>query len=254
MYDYSGIRKSLSIMKDYIGWAISNNLSNGNQINAADIVDVYDVSIDKNLHLACVKDAYDLKEKVFSVYDLENNNMFPIMSFFIWMGVPIKDALIIKDEDVDVLNGVFNYNGNTIKIQDEFLETFRYYEANDMAINYKSNDTQMVTYKNNTDYFIKSSSMREDKKQKNEPLKYKYGLEQFIKFRTNYFNFVGRQITLNSSSLFLSGKLYRMYQIEKGGSVLTDDMFVENMKKPSPWIIEDKRKQYEAYKNVFWGN
>ena len=256
IYDYTTIRKNLSLIRDYIDWALSNGLSNS-QINIARLISMENISIDKNIELACVKDDLDLKDKVYTVYEFGNCYTPPPLIFLIWMGIPIKEALLLKDKNVDTLNGIVHYKGKDLIIPKSFIETFRDYKIADVGIR-EGRESQFQVFLGNTEYFLKKSYRNEESSLSadNKPINYSTVISIISNFKNLYFDITGKRIILNSSSILLSGELYRIYQIEQSGQEITDDFLLDIIgknKKDGKYMANDKRLQYESYKKVFWG-
>jgi len=258
LYDYSSIRQIIAFMRDYIDWCISNKLTDS-IINAARTFKSFDVSIERNLSYACVKDDEYLKEKIYSVYEFGNCYKEPIIFFLIWMGIPIKDALLLKNSDVDVFKGVVYYDNQDILIPKAFLETFKNYQINNDGV--RDNGRGETSVSNiSSPYFIKKLN-KGNMVAVGGSVLYKSMLCSLSFFKKLYFSATGRYTDINISSVTLSGEFYRLYQIEKSGIEITDSVLIgENIESSETnqrykllTIATDKRLQYNVYKKVFWG-
>jgi hypothetical protein len=257
IYDYTTIRKTLSLIRDYIDWAIAHGKSQS-QINVARLVNAEDISIEKNLELACVKDDLDLKDKVYTVYEFGNGYTPPPLLFLMWIGIPIKDAILLKNEDVDTLNGIVHYGGKQLVIPESMIETFRDYKATDVGVRDGYRGSYQL-FMGESDYFLKKiyKDVISLRRAANEPINYATITSVLSNFKNKYFDITGKRILLNNNSIVLSGELYRLYQQEQNGVELTDEILVgdkalEKSKSNIKVMAYDKRLQYEAYKKVFW--
>lgn len=241
---FATLRTDLSLLKDYIYW--SNNNISPNDYNAIKVINAKDIDISEAICEELFKDEDELKASL-SFWSASEGYFESPIACLSWIGLDIKQILNLKNEDVYIENGTMfvRIPDRTIQIESDYI-----YEV---LLNYSK--TKSATRKHRSDWVVFADDIG-------------YFIKNFIPSS----KFAGRRMTpllvrrkitkcnltlpdglkkITLNNILLSGRLNRIMLEKQKTGALSDSMFVNEFNKKEQRYINDIKRIYEYYEQVF---
>lgn len=262
--DYTQIRSELSHLRKYLEWTQSSGIAKPTGISIAQ-TGVYDIDIKKPLRKNLFKDMDVMIEKIKVVYpesEWDNCYAMPSAICLSWLGFTIKEMLLLTNNDIDIKNKRVIFNGKirAKDIDDRILNILNKYKSN-LTGQRKSGKGYSDIYLKDIGFFFKREIKGQDINE-GKPLSVIMFNQAFSRFLKNYKAIMGEDdvnYSFKNENIILSANLNKLYHAERDGTEITNDVIIEylgltfnNNSKLIMTEIEDERKRYESYKEVFW--
>lgn len=254
--NYTDIRIKMSFIIDYIDWAYKRNLTN-DLMNVAREINIYDINLTKPMLVSHIKDDKTFAEMLETTYDIHRPNNTAVLWCMIWMGIPIKEAVLVKNEEIDLEKNTINYNNTLYKIPEVFHYIFDCYIKYDI-MEYEGNNGMVIKKLIDSGYFIKPTrtmNKEEDTYYEPAPCNSNSLSTKLSNFKKDYRDITGKNVLYSTNTITSSGIFYRAYEEERAGKSIDGDYMADkfnilNFYKATK--TQDKVEQYKLYKKVFW--
>lgn len=242
-YTYFSLRNFMSSATVYLRW-YSETIEKVNQkiINLSPL----DIDLSKGLKKNLINDITDI-EDINSIRPFSKGYIEMPVLCLIWMGLSIEeiidldiDCLEKEDKDIYIISNKGRYLVSSVYIQRILIN---YQQIRQVQRNLDDD----FLYATNPNKFIRSF--------KKVDSVYKSGITKKKIFNDiHHCSLMRIDKGLNpikSSSVELSGKLWRMRETERSGKILTDKDYMDLCSSRIDYYVADGKKLYATYKEVF---
>ena len=195
----------------------------------------------------------ELVNKILQVYDADSAQPAMAALCLAWLGIDLKDAVLLKKEQVDTVHGkIYDQTGAVVVAQmpDIIREILDIY-GKTYAAERTQNQTFTV-YADDCGYFIKKMKTLESKKESG-PISTKRMMAYILSLKDLFNGTERNDQTLTYANVLRSGNFYRLHQMAKSG---VDVYSTKNADKvrlclgPSKRNHKDNMIMYNAYLEV----
>lgn len=241
------IRTRTTTLISYAEWYMSNIKSGSHKLRDYKITDFPYARLFEPL---LIKTPDELINKIRQVYDLDSGQPVVAALCFAWIGVSSKEALNLRNEQVDVTTGtIFDQKGNISvrSMPDCIRDTLAIYSKTKTAD--RTQNRTFKVYADDIGLFIKRFSVL-DSKQRGKPITQVQLSSAILEFNNQYNSLLGTKLSISYTNVQRSGSLYRLYQLDKQG---IDVHSVKNADKVRMCLGQSKRNHkdnmllYDAY-------
>lgn len=242
-------RVVIGYLRSYLEWCIEEGLSL-DQENRLVGIDIRGLNIGSSYNETMIKDNLQLDEYLNIVMrplqEDSVDNMYRVYYHLLFDGLTLDEALNLKQEQVDLDHKLIHLNHKDIFLSDltckyiRYLSKMRVYCSATKAGGIKS-------YKIiENGYVLKRTT----------PDRSRFKIVA-INFSSKYFSNLKEalqsDLTLNITSIMLSGIFYRMYQEElKGNQVLYDEYLSRYNREDMTTALNEGKMGYKAWKETFY--
>lgn len=237
------------VLNKYVRWLSS--IHTNRQFDVTELNARSDFDFVSAIQKSHYKSFVDIIDDVSNLYEYDQGYVSMPSLCFAWLGVATKDAPLIKNTDVDLMNGVLTYNGTFIKIEPFMLSILRQYCKTDVAER-KQHYTTHVVYKLTSDYFLyKMVTVNSAKQPTPVSVNSMVVAIQDLKDLLPNGNASKEKLTYNN--VYRSGGYARLYKLEKQGVkiAIENERLIKKAFGSAGMQFTDLTFQYQAYKKAF---
>lgn len=252
---------TLSILTEYLRWAIENNLSFLRE-NVLVGFDIYGIDLTDTYANTFLKDENDLifqLDIVLSPINMDTiDNMYRCYLHLLFAGITPNEAIMLKEENIDCVNKKIKIEDRTIVISDYLLNLIKYIldmqEFTAIGVSKSGKEFQRKMPIVRTGFLLENSVSNSEKAQKSYRMKMKniWGVTLSNKMAKCTKD-------INQTNILMSGIYFRIFENEKvTGEINCNEYF--DMKRNSitassnpNLIISNCKYEYGIWKKAFHG-
>lgn len=239
----------LSVVKHYITWCSENGYY-APALNEIKMVKSDDIGFKRMLLHSFVPTPEKLRDIIYATKDKNGPNTDSIIICLYWLGLTLDEVYDLEKSDVDINNGIVNNDHyGQIKIPIELIEIFRSYVNNDEV--YK-NDERLVLISDETKYFLKRFIYPGTKKTGERLSRVRIKM-LVTNFKKQYIEENKEEINFSVKNLNTSGICWRLYQKEKNGESITDEIYRFEGRISNDLGLRVLKTKYQSFKELFCG-
>lgn len=255
-YIPDSIRKAIHSISVYAEWCRSKVYIAPQKI-AFETIKASTVPLDGGVAKHMIMSPSDLVDVLETVSNLDEGRYEVIALCLAWLGIDTQEAISLRNEEVDTLNGIITVSESkkprTIdKIPDGILNALQKYVANDQVVDGKGTVREL----DDLGYFLKRriAILTPPSSLTGRPLDVHSIRNGIVTLSSKYSEISDTNREFDTSAVMMSGKMFRLSELEFAGEDITDDIIADIVCVPTgtkrATIVRDMRALYEAYKRV----
>lgn len=242
------IQKTYSIIKGYVTWASKKRICPAMEI--LDSITSADIPIARGTSEKIIPTPESLLEIIEEIKKPGWFNTDSAAVILVWCGLSLEEALSLKNEDVDIINGLIHFNGKTIEIPPVLKKVISDYALNDeVESGVAGGGTHLEA--DDIGYFLKKFLLPGRKANRGEPIKLKRLRDMLHEFAVEYSESTGVDRKINERVLRESGALWRLWKKETDGYIITKEDVQKEFPQKNNQSITDFLRLYAQYKKNF---
>lgn len=204
-------KKRINIIRDYQEWASNQDIINWSKFPISKEDLNFTTAIHKTIYPSINSFMQELKAGV--PFD-EGRYVVPLFCFA-WIGIPYNKCSGILDQDVDLRNGLVNFQNNAIRIEDpEILQIMRQYR--NTSISYRTQNRTFEVYPQLSPYFLRPMVTKNSKK-KPHKISSSSIPSCLLQAKQQAEMNLQRPVKLEYLNVYRSGQLLRVRKLELSG-------------------------------------
>lgn len=241
--DIASVKIKLQTIRRYIGESCPDHMY--------EIPDTSEIDLSMAARAQLVASLEEVYSRLSLAYSPDDgDSIYPLCSFA-WMGIPFKDAIRIKTEDVDLEYGLIDYKGDLIfdKMPQNMIDILRRYRA----VKSVRRDNRKIEYPDGRPEFI-YKTVSHGSKRAGSPINTGAMTTWFTMVQEKYNAIHVEHIFMSYQDIIRSAKFYRMRQLELEGvdwALRSNSSLLRKVYMSDRAETGDIRYNYEMYKKAF---